>query len=152
HPDGEKDALKYLRIRYSNNQGSICFKDWHRDSKTGKTTHCDEYETNVENPDTVIALFEQLGYTNKTFVQKTRRKFIADHYEIVIDELQYHGTFIEVELKQKRSDLAAALKELEAFLAKTVGITEFWIQNRGYVSMIRNPDLDYGEYRNYSIN
>lgn len=149
-PDGEKDALKYLRVRYSDNGGSICFKDWHQDDQTGKTTHCDEFEVNVSDADTALALFERLGYTHKTKMAKHRRKFRTGDYEIVIDDVEGLGVFVEVEMKKSVSNVSSALQELENFIVSTVGITEYWIQTRGYASRIRNPDMEFGEYRNHS--
>jgi len=146
-PNGLKDALKYLRVRFLKQGGSVCFKDWYEDPQTGKTTHCDEYETHVANPEKMLALLEQLGYTNKTFVEKKRRKFRAGDYEIVIDDVKNLGTFFEIELKRDFSDVQVALKELTALLVKTIGITEYWIQTRGYASHLRNPGFEFGEYK-----
>lgn len=152
HSNGEKDALKYLRIRFLGKQGgSVCFKNWYEDPKTGKTTHCDEYETNVSNPNSLLALFEQLGYTNKTRVEKTRRKFRTGEYEIVIDDVKNLGLFVEIELKQNSSsDVIASLQKIEDFLVKTIGVTEYWLQTRGYASRFRNPDIEFGEYRKHA--
>jgi len=147
HPNGEKDALKYLRVRFSNNGGSICFKNWYQDPKTGKTTHCDEYETKVSDPDVMLKLFEQLGYTDQTRMEKTRKKFSVDDYEIVIDDVMSLGIFVEIELKKQADNPIEACKELETFLVKKMGVTEYWIQNRGYVSRLRNPDIEFGEYK-----
>lgn len=148
-PNGERDALQYLRVRWSNENGSICLKDWHRD-KTGKTTHCDEYETDVTNPKILLQLLEQLGYTNQTWVEKTRNKFLSGDYEIVIDEVKNLGTFFEIEMKCHVEDPCAALKRIENFLANTIGIKEYWIQTRGYVSMLRNPEIDVSDYRKHN--
>lgn len=148
-PDGEKDALKYLRVRYSEKRGSVCLKDWHQDPETGNTTHCDEFEVTVSDPDIMLALFERLGYTNKTKMAKFRRKFSAGEYEIVIDDVESLGIFVEIELKKSVVDIKAALLQLENFLVNTIGITEYWIQTRGYASRLRNPHMQFGEYRNH---
>jgi len=151
-PDGEKDALKYLRVRWLDLQqgfkGSVCFKDWYED-ENGRTTHCDEFETKVADPDMMLALFERLGYTHKTVTAKKRKKFRFKEYEIVVDEVQDLGTFVEIEMKKQVSDFKAALHELEMFLVKKIGITEYWIQTRGYASSFRNPDFEFGEHRKH---
>src|SRR5438874_13113054 len=51
--DGFRDALEFLRIRLSDKGDSVCFKHWHADSETGKLTHCDEYETKVQDGKTM---------------------------------------------------------------------------------------------------
>jgi len=146
-PSGEKDALNYLRIRWSNKNGSVCLKKWYE--QNGKTTHCDEYETDVKNPETLLSLLGQLSYTNQTWVEKKRQKFLADNYEIVIDDVKNLGTFVEVEMKKQVTDPKAALLELEAFLVKTIGITEYWIQTRGYASHLRNPHMNFGIHKKH---
>lgn len=144
-PSGEKDALNYLRVRWSNNEGSVCLKKWYE--QDGKSTHCDEYETDVSNPDILLKLLEQLGYTHHTWVEKKRQKFLAGDYEIVIDEVKNLGTFVEVEMKKLVTDPKAALQELEDFLVETIGIKEYWVQTRGYVSHLRNPHLNFGVHK-----
>jgi len=146
-PSGEKDALNYLRVRWSNNGGSVCLKKWYE--QNGKSTHCDEYETDVANPDMLLKLLEQLGYTHQTWVEKTRQKFLAGNYEIVIDDVKSLGTFVEVEMKKPVTDPEAALEKLETFLVETIGIKEYWIQTRGYASHLRNPHMNFGVHKKH---
>ncbi|MCK4517534.1 class IV adenylate cyclase [Candidatus Babeliales bacterium] len=139
-----KDALRYLRVRFTPQGDSVCYKDFYVDSETGKTTHCDEIESKVADGRAVLQLLAALGYTNKTLVEKKRKTYLFDDFEIVIDEVTNLGIFVEVELKEQVENVKAGTQLIFDFL-KSVGITKFKKQERGYVSMLWNPDYDFGE-------
>jgi len=143
-PQGYKDALKYLRVRLTEKGDSICYKDFYVDAATGKTTHCDEFETNVGDGQETLKLLENLGYSDQTLIQKKRQKYLWGDFEIVIDDVKDIGIFVEVELKAKEDNIKIALQRINNFLQLT-GITQFRRQERGYVSMAWNPDYNFGE-------
>ena len=143
-PEGYKDSRYYLRIRHCKEKGdSLCLKKWHGD-QMGKTRYCDEWEINVSDVETALQMLKELGFTEITCMQKVRRIYKADVFEIVIDEVKGLGIFIEFELKEYADDIDDALARIYDFI-KQVGITTFKKQERGYVSMIWNPRYDFGE-------
>ena len=83
-------------------------------------------------------------------MEKKRKKFLVGVYEIVIDEVKNLGTFVEIEIKQQVADPKSALKNLETFLVQTIGIKEFWLQTRGYISQLRNPEINVSKYKKYT--
>ena len=143
--EGIKDAEKYLRVRLESKGDSVCLKDWHEDpEKPGKYTHCDEYESSLEDGEVLIDLLKNLGYEESALVDKKRKSYEYENFEIEIDEVANLGVFVEIELKQQVEDAKEGLKKIYKFL-KMVGISEIEMQNRGYVSMIWNPDYDFSE-------
>ena len=142
-PEGYKDALKYLRVRHTERGDSVAYKLWYKDPETGKTTHCDEYETKVENGQVMLALFAQLGFTDQTKIAKQRQTYLTDEFEIVIDQIEDVGYFVEVEVLHPKENVRESLADIHAFL-KDISITRFRKIDRGYVSMAWNPEYDFG--------
>ncbi len=142
-PEGYKDALKYLRVRHTERGDSVAYKLWYKDPETGKTTHCDEYETKVENGQVMLALFAQLGFTEQTKIAKQRETYLTDEFEIVIDQIENVGFFVEIEVLHPKENVKESLADIHAFL-KDICITRFRKIDRGYVSMAWNPEYDFG--------
>lgn len=142
-----KDADNYLRVRTTEKGDSVCLKMWQPDpNNPGHHSHCEEYETDVSDGENMLSLLQNIGYTEKIIIDKVRKKFQHNEYEIVVDEVKNLGIFVEVELKEEVEDVIAAHKKLKAFL-KQIGINKFYEQQRGYVSMLLNPDQDFGIYK-----
>lgn len=150
--EGIKDANDYFRIRTSKNgKASICLKQWQPDPKRpGQHTHCEEYETLIDDSDSMIKLMEAIGYKDKVVVEKYRRKYKYDSFEIVIDDVKDLGVFIEIEYKGKFEDVYKARNLIFEFVRDKFGLDSINMQNRGYVSMLINPDYDFGEIVNIS--
>jgi len=144
-PQGYKDAIYYLRIRRNRQKGdSVCLKKWYGDAKTGEKTHCDEWEFTVSDGKTALELFEALGFTDATPIKKVRRIYLIDQFEVVIDDVENLGIFVEVELKEQVKDVQYGLNLIYDFFKK-MGITSFKKQERGYTSMAWNPHYDFGQ-------
>ena len=141
---GLKDANEYLRIREEEGESTICFKKVHRDP-TGKRIFCHEYEFKIEEPEKALYLFNYLGFSEVTNVEKTRERYDYLDYEISLDRLQGLGCFIEVELKGVREKpISEVLEELEQVLSDVLEIKEYRVQAHGYLTMIWNLDF-FGE-------
>ena len=87
---------EWLRIRSSNDKYSLNYKNWHYDDD-GKSHHCDEYETVVEDGVAMKKVLEALGFESIVVVDKTRRVWIYGNYEISVDKVNKLGDFVEVE-------------------------------------------------------
>ena len=142
--EGYKDALDYLRIRFTDKGDSVCLKHWHRDPITTKTTHCDEFETPVKDGKTLLELYKAIGFTDNVILDKTRTTYNSTDFEIVIDEVKGIGQFMEVELKKKVANANIGLKNINDFL-RQLGLKKYIKMERGYVSMLWNPGYDFGE-------
>jgi len=143
-PEGYKDALDYLRVRLTEKGDSLCFKKFYEDPIEKRPLYCDEYEVEVLDGKKTLELFKALGYTDQTLMQKTRNTYSFDSFEIVVDQVKNLGIFMEVELKTEISDVKVGIKCIYDFL-KAIGIKKFELQKRGYVSMLWNPQFNFGE-------
>ena len=143
-PEGYKDAMDYLRVRFTKDGDSFCFKKFHEDAIEKRPLYCDEYEVSVSDGKTTLELMKALGYTEQTLMEKKRSIYTFDVFEIVIDQVTNLGVFMEVELKTEVPNVKVGLKLIYDFL-KSIGITKFKLQTRGYVSMLWNPEYDFGK-------
>lgn len=145
---GFKDTLETVRVRCEQKGDSVCYKYRHLDPTTKKTTHRDEYETKVENGATMLDILQKLGYTEQTVVSKRRETYVVDDtFEVVFDDVDNVGQFIEVELKVSVDNAKVGLTRIED-LIKKIGITQFKQYDRGYIHMIWNPGYDFAVQRN----
>lgn len=142
-PEGYKDALDYLRVRFTDDGDSFCFKKFHEDPVEKRPLYCDEYEVKVSDGKTTLELMKALGYTEQTLMEKVRNTYVFDCFEIVIDRVKSLGMFMEVELKTEVKNPRVGLKLIYDFL-KSIGIKRFKLERRGYISMLWNPDYDFG--------
>ncbi len=123
---------------------SVCLKIFAVNQEDGTSKNFGEYETKVENGQEMLNILKGIGFTDEVVVDKTRRSFKHKNFEIEIDEVKDLGIFVEVELKEHDDDFDEGIKQIYTFV-KSIGITKFKIQNRGYVSMLWNPNYSFAE-------
>lgn len=145
HDNGYLDATDYLRIRINDKGSTITFKRWENSKKSdGDSKNLFEYESGISDPDNLLKIFAVIGYTDNSLMDKTRQKYIAGNFEIVIDDVKDLGIFVEIEVLEHDDDTEVTIKKIYDLL-KEIGITKFNKQTRGYISMIWNPDYDFNE-------
>lgn len=99
-----RPTREWLRLRDSDGKFSINYKNWHFD-KNGRTNHCTEYETRVDQAISVRKIFNALDIKPLITVDKKRQTWLYKNFEIAIDQVKGLGTFIEIELKGNGSKL-----------------------------------------------
>ncbi len=95
---------EWLRVRIEPKGSSINYKCW-QPIGAEVATHCDEYETRVENHEALLKLLEALGCKPIVTVKKQRDIFVLDEFEISFDHIDELGDFIEVEAKSDSEDI-----------------------------------------------
>lgn len=95
--DNKQQADKWLRVRSSEKEKSICFKLVHRDTK-GDFIFADEHETSVGDIQTTKDILISLGHKELCTVAKKRALWKYSNYYICIDSVLDLGDFIEIEL------------------------------------------------------
>jgi adenylate cyclase class 2 len=104
---------EWLRVREHSGKPSICYKCWlPREAPKGRQTHCDEFETEVENADAVKRMFVALGFVPVAMLDKRRRSFMFKNVEVSIDQVAELGDFIELEYYGDEPDIDAARQKL----------------------------------------
>jgi predicted adenylyl cyclase CyaB len=57
-------------------------------------------------------------------MQKTRKKYSVDGFEIVIDDIKDYGIFVEIEIDHQIENVQIGLENIYELL-RTIGITTF---------------------------
>ncbi|MCL1892451.1 MAG: class IV adenylate cyclase [Alphaproteobacteria bacterium] len=111
----------WLRLQNSDGKYSINLKSFFPKGAL-KSTHCDEYESGIENMEALEKIFAALDFKPVIRVDKKRIAFAFKNTEIAIDEVAELGTFIEVEydcdddctIESAREYLYGIVKEIGA--------------------------------------
>ena len=141
--EGYKDSKDFLRVRFTKNGDSVCFKHWHYDQQTSKMTHCDEFETKIEKGKELLDIFNRIGFTEHIIIKKNRKSYVTNDYEISLDSVDGLGEFVEIELLHNNSSVEEGISSIYKFLS-SIGVKRFYVMDRGYVSMMWNPLYDFG--------
>jgi len=96
----------------------VNYKDWQYNDD-GKSNHCNEFETKIEDLDVFKKILEALNFRSLTVVDKLRKSWSYNDYEISIDEVATLGSFVEVEYTGSNSvDPQKVAEEMTHFLTE----------------------------------
>lgn len=126
-----KFPFEWLSIRRRGNKVILNYKHFYPENAE-ETTHCDEFETEVEKPEQLEKIFSSLDLEKLVTVEKEREKYIYNNeFEIALDKVKELGNFIEIEAIKNFGDIEATRKRLFEF-AKKLEIDISKIDKRGY--------------------
>lgn len=135
----KKPIEEWLRVRESDAKASITYKKWYY-QKSGRSTHCDEYETNIENADQFKKILRALDFKPVVTVNKVREVYSYLEYEIAIDSVKGLGNFIEIESEAKKDkDPTKTTQEMIKFL-KDLQVGKIHRNYRGYSYSLLFPE------------
>ena len=97
---GVRPILEWLRLRKSGKKYSINYKNWHLE-KDGRSHFCDEYESEISDLKQLKNIFRALNMKKLVTVEKTRKIWVYEDYEIAVDSIDGLGDFVEIEYKGK---------------------------------------------------
>ena len=100
----DRPVKEWLRLRDSDGKYSINYKNWYFDKK-GKSNHCDEYETRLENLNQVRKILGILNFRPLVRVDKLRKIWKYKDYEIAVDSVKDLGDFVEIEYIGKNENI-----------------------------------------------
>lgn len=80
--------------------------------------YSDETETEIGSFEKMKSIFEMIGLEKLVEIKNTKHKFIISNYEIVIEEVENLGNFIEIEIidSSNITDVKKAKNEIRDFL------------------------------------
>ncbi|MFH1461861.1 MAG: class IV adenylate cyclase [bacterium] len=140
---GYKEALNFLRVRNSDNGNFVTFKNREIDENS-KTIAVSEVETKIEDINCVLDIFRNLDFSEIVEIQKQRSIYMYDIFEFSFDNVQGLEDFFEIELKNYNGDVKNGIQKIYDLL-KLIGINTFIQYDRGYITMILNPDYNFGQ-------
>lgn len=122
----------FLRVRIENDtKATFTLK------QTVKDLHKIEHETEISNPDEMIAMIELMRYELFNDLTKIRRKTKVGDVEICFDEVEGLGSFIEAE-KIAGEDVDAEAIRVELWhILETYGVDRGGEVTKGYDILMR---------------
>lgn len=133
-----RPVKEWLRLRKSKQGASITYKNW-KYNRSGKSWHCDEYETEIKNLNQLKKIFIVLNFKLLCKVNKKRTIWKYKNYEISLDKVRGLGSFVEMEYKgRKKVKVSEAVSEMANFL-KEQECGKIQRNNGGYPFMLMFP-------------
>lgn len=123
--------FEWLSIRKRGDNFILNYKHFYPENvKT--CTHCDEFETEIKNPEKIEKMFSALDLKKLVTVEKEREAFRhKDEFEIALDSVKDLGYFIEIEALKDFGSVELTREKLFEF-AKNLGIDVSNPDKRGY--------------------
>ena len=136
---GIRPVAEWLRLRQSDKEYSINYKNWHFD-KNGKSNYCDELETKIGDINQVRKILSALDFKSIVIVDKLRKIWTYKDYEIAVDSVKKLGDFVEIEYigNDKNADPEKVAKEMISFL-KELGCGKIKRNYVGYPFLLLFP-------------
>lgn len=135
-----RPVQEWLRLREEAGRESMNYKRWHLD-EIGRSHYCDEYETAIENGEQVRKIFAALDIRSVARVDKVRKLWIYQDYEIALDSVRNLGDFVEIEYcgTDTQTDPKEITAGMIAFL-KHIGVGTIERNYVGYPYLVLFPD------------
>jgi len=135
-----RPAEEWLRLRDADGKCSMNYKNWHSNAD-GKSNYCDEYETKIESIDQARKIFTALNFKSLVIVDKIRKTWDYNDYEIAVDSVQGLGEFIEIEYigTDNNADPKKITNEMVNFL-KSLDCGKISRNYMGYPFLLLFPD------------
>ena len=127
-------VVEYLRIRSEKNKNSFDYHFCHKD-KNKRLLKSDEYETEIKNPEMLSKILKKVGMISKVVIKKERNAYAYGDFEIVIDNIDGLGYFIEVEAKKIIGDIEKTRKKCYGIL-KMLDIEYEDVSDFGYPQLV----------------
>jgi adenylate cyclase class 2 len=126
-----KFPFEWLSIRRRDGKAILNYKHWYPEN-VEVATHCDEFETEIQNPDQLKRIFSALDFKRLVTVEKEREVYLyKDEFEIALDKVKELGYFIEIEAVKDFGNVEKTRERLFEF-ARKLGIDISRIDKRGY--------------------
>ena len=121
-----------MRIGKRGDKTILNYKHWYIPEGGDTGTHCDEFETYINDSEQMKKIFSSLDFKKLITVDKEREVYVfKDEFEIVLDVVKDLGHFIEIEAKKDLGSVEETRKKLFEF-AKNLGVDTSKLDKLGY--------------------
>ncbi|MEW6295113.1 MAG: class IV adenylate cyclase [Candidatus Diapherotrites archaeon] len=111
-----KNPFEWLSIRKRGNKAILNYKHWYYPKNSDSGTHCDEFETEISNPNQLKKIFSALDLKKLVKVEKQREVYLyKNEFEIALDKVRELGNFIEIETIKDFGNVKKAREKLFEF-------------------------------------
>lgn len=122
--------FEWLRIREKAGNTSLNYKHFHPEN-VAVTTHCDEFETGINEPEKLRKIFAALNFNKLITVKKQRKTFFTTDFEIALDIVDGLGHFIEIEALKDFGGMHATRNKIHEF-ARSLSLDPTKEDQKGY--------------------
>jgi adenylate cyclase class 2 len=131
---------EWLRLRDADNKYSFNYKNWYFDG-LGRSHHCDEYETKIEDLKSVRKILMALNFKSLVVVDKIRKIWTYRDYEVALDKVKDTGDFVEIEYigQDESVDPVKVSEEMVNFL-KGLNLGQIKRHYGGYPFLLMFPN------------
>lgn len=126
------ETKECLRIREVGEKTVLCYKNIHRDANP---VYCDEFETKVESKTETEKILFALGFSVQMMIDKIRKAYSYQNFEIDFDSVNDKIEFLEVELKDNNASVETILN----FVSK-YGLTKEDVTHEGIQKIVQRLD------------
>lgn len=136
-PESDLRLSETFRLRKTSTASYLTYKKQHFKGKLW--IYSDEFETKIEQYDTINNIITLLGLKPLITVHNKRRIYKYNDYEIEFEEVEGLGTFIEVERMSNDSDEFKIKEEIRDFIRslKLKNVRELNIGKNQYLLSIK---------------
>ena len=114
-PDTNNQLSECLRLRKKGNKEIITYKD--DVFENGKWLYSNEYETEIKSMKTLKQILKKLGFKKLLVIKNTKKVYKYDKYEIVLEDVENLGYFMEVEYcTLENVDVKEIKNEIQKFI------------------------------------
>lgn len=140
----KRPVSEWLRLREEAGKYSLNYKKWHFDENGKSLDYCDEYETKIEDIETIKKILNALNFKSLTIVDKSRKIYIYGNYEIALDSVKNLGDFVEIEYisnedNPDQTKIAQITEKMVNFL-KNLGCGRITKNSVGYPFLLLFPE------------
>lgn len=116
----------WIRIRVEGDKLELAYK-----GSTGRDGVYEEYEQELQDLDTAIAIFTKMGLKNEITIHKKRTSYEIGDISVEIDDLGDKGVFIEAERISEGNDKSQLFD-----LFESIGVPENDIFEKGLITLL----------------
>ena len=139
------NSKKWIRVRQTNDKTTIAVKHILAPNETN-LQQMQETEIEVSNIKEANSLLESLGFSYKSYQEKTRTTYILDGFELDIDSWPGIPTYVEIEGKSEE-ELELFLNKLGYSMKDTVSCTADQVYEKYGLSMFNNREIKFENYK-----
>lgn len=133
-----KPIEEWFRLRDEGGHFTMNYKKWHYENGIGQ--YADEYEIEISDKETAQKICSALDLRPLVTVDKTRKKYFFENYEIALDKVVGLGDFVEIEYKgQEAVDPKKEVGLMVEFL-KRFDCGAIDLNNGGYPMLLLFPE------------
>ncbi len=126
-----KFPFEWLSIRERGDKAILNYKHFHPEN-VETFTHCDEFETEIQDLDKLKGMFSALNFQSLVVVDKERDVYVyKDEFEVALDSVKDLGFFVEIEALKDFGSVEETREKLFEF-AKSLSLNIDNPDKRGY--------------------